>query len=120
VCCCQAWALMGLAHGQEAVAPAAAPSCCGSSEFAPADNGPSQPCDDHDNCPGCLPRLGWVPEGPADLDVDLVGSALPVAEFDQLALPVELWRGAARRGMLEPPEHPRRFTLLGLRCALIV
>jgi hypothetical protein len=131
VCCCQAWAFMAAAQGAVVQnAPLSAPAavrCCGgdapelpgSATCETSRHPQHPPCQDHNTCAGCVPRLGWVPEGPDMLAPDLIGAALPPALFIETA-PLLGRSTVAAAGQYDPSPPSPAPTLLRLHCALLV
>jgi hypothetical protein len=134
VCCCQAWAFMAAAQGAVVQhAPLSAPAamrCCGGDVQESAGQSTTcetstypqhPPCNDHNTCAGCVPRLGWVPEGPDMVAPDLIGSALPPAIFLE-APPLQEQSPAHRSGRSHSDRSQPALapTLLRLHCALLV
>lgn len=123
VCCCQAWAVLDLAAGAANSGSAVeGSSCCGGC-IVPNGAGvagnpaePEAPCHDEGDCADCLPRLGWVPEGPTEIALDPLGVAAPAVHFADPPALMTQWRPDARGRdeFFEPP------TLVRMHCALIV
>jgi hypothetical protein len=115
ICCCPAQALVDAVRGTTTVAglqqDCGVERSCGCPEDVPV-----LPCDDHESCAACQPRLAWVP------DTSLTGHAEPgegmpahVGFTEPLPL-TDVWRplAAAGRTFLDPP------TLVRLHCALVI
>lgn len=130
VCCCQAWLVLGIITAKAESAPVVVKTagCCGTARHAqktadsPAPEAPAAPvpCDNHDDCGGCLPRLGWLPQPPAAPPLDTLGDDLPQVIFaDPVPLDVQAHLAgclACANGCCSPPV----LTLLSLHCALNV
>lgn len=131
VCCCQAWAMVGIASAQVMPAIVQSPSCCtgcpapmGITE-AETEPGESKPIHNHGDCAGCVPRLGWMPEGPSEIASDLIGVLAPMVQFAELPVLAAQVVGAGARGSGgRPPGERSEFleapTLVRMHCALMV